>query len=75
MSDKHNLYFCGNWKYPEKDMAMSKSVRMGSVVTGCLLLVLTLISVICAGIVISKMKVPEVPVSVGFWGLYVSTQV
>ena len=54
-------------------MAMPKSVRMGSVVTGCLLLVLTLISVICGGIVMSKMTRPEGLVSIGFWGLYVST--
>ena len=56
-------------------MALSKGISTGLIVTGCLLLVLTLISVICGGVVISKMKRPEGSVSIGFWGLYVSTQI
>jgi hypothetical protein len=54
-------------------MAMSKSVSMGSIVIGCILLVLTLISVICGGVVTSKLT-GRAGFNIGFWGLYVSTQ-
>ena len=55
-------------------MAISKSVSMGSIVTGCSLLVLTSISVICGGVVMSRLTKNAAFVSVGLWGLYVSTQ-
>ena len=51
-------------------MAMSKGVSMGSIVSGCLLLVLTLISVVCGSVVMSKMTRPAAGVSIGFWGFY-----
>ena len=49
---------------------MSNGVSIGSIVTGCLLLVLTLISVTCGGVVMSKLTRPVAGVSIGFWGLY-----
>ena len=52
-------------------MAMSNGVSMGSIVIGCSLLVLILISVISGGVVVSKMTSPAA-VSIGFWGFYVS---
>ncbi len=52
-------------------MAMSQSVSVSSMVIGCSLLVLTLISVICGGVAVSKMTRPA-DATVGLWGLYVS---
>jgi hypothetical protein len=52
-------------------MAMSKSVGVGSIVIGCTLLVLTLISVISGAVAMSKLTSPAA-VSIGLWGLYVS---
>ena len=53
-------------------MAMSKSVSVGSIVTGCLLLVLTLISVIFGCVVLSKEPTNATLGSLGLWALYVS---
>ena len=41
---------------------------MGLIVTGCSLLVLTLISIICGGVVISKVTIPKAIYNVGLWG-------
>ena len=54
-------------------MAMSKGVSIGSIVTGCLLLLLTLISVISGCVVMINLTEPEAGVSIGLWGFYVST--
>lgn len=51
---------------------MSKSVGKGSIVIGCLLLLLTFISVICGGAAMDKMRTTVVDVTVGLWTLYVS---
>ena len=51
---------------------MSKSVSMGSIVVGSLLLVLTLISVICGGVAVGKMRSSPAAATVGLWSLYVS---
>lgn len=53
-------------------MAVSKGARVASIVIGCLLLALTLISVICGGVAIGKMQSTTVEVTVGLWTLYVS---
>ncbi len=53
-------------------MAMSKSIGVGSIVVGCLLLLLTLISVICGGVAISSFGGREAASSIGLAGLYVS---
>ncbi|XP_028402686.1 uncharacterized protein LOC114525508 [Dendronephthya gigantea] len=50
-------------------MAMSRGVGVGSMVIGISLLVLSLISLICGAVVVSKMTSPAA-VSIGFWGLY-----
>ena len=53
-------------------MAMSNSVGVGSIVVGCLLLLLTLISVICGGVAISSFGGGAAASSIGLAGLYVS---
>ena len=54
-------------------MAMSNGVRVGTIVIGCTLLVLTFISVVCGCVAMGKMTSPAA-VSIGLWGFYVSTQ-
>ena len=51
-------------------MTISRSVSKGLIVTGCSLLVLTLISIICGGVVMSKVTIPAAIYSVGLWGFY-----
>lgn len=50
---------------------MSKGVGVGSIAVGCSLLVLTLISVICGAVAVSKISA-EAGATVGLWSLYVS---
>ena len=54
-------------------MAMSKGVSIGSIVTGFLLLLLTLISVNLGWVVMINLTEPDAGVSIGLWGFYVST--
>ena len=52
-------------------MAVS-GARAAPIVIGCLLLALTLISVICGGVAMKKMESTTVKVTTGLWTLYVS---
>lgn len=55
---------------------MSNGVGMGSIVIGCSLLVLTLISVICGAVTVNKITAQaEAAASVGLWSLYVSVSI
>ena len=59
------------------NMAISKYLKclsISSIVIGCLLLVLTLISVIGGGLVVKNVIDPPDYARIGVWGLYVSTQ-
>ena len=71
-SDKQSFIFV-KIGYTLKNMAMSKGVSIGSIVTGCLLLLLTLISVISGRVVMINLTKPNAGVSIGLWGFYVST--
>ena len=56
-------------------MAISKYLKclsISSIVIGCLLLMLTLISVVCGGLVVNNIIDPPAYARVGLWGLYVS---
>ena len=54
-------------------MAISKYLKclsISSIVIGCLLLMLTLISVVCGGLVVNNIIDPPAYARVGLWGLY-----
>ncbi|XP_028402694.1 uncharacterized protein LOC114525514 [Dendronephthya gigantea] len=51
-------------------MVMRKDVAVAAMVIGCTLLVLTVISVICGSVAMSKLSSPAAYVSIGIWALY-----
>ena len=52
-------------------MAMSKSIAVGSIVTGAIMVVFAAIVVICGAVLANKLT-GEITATVGLWSLYVS---